>query len=225
MKFQIKTIADTECSMNLIDENYLKNILSHLIINRMFVSVNVRDINNVLHECIIYVMLNIFLNDIFQVAPTREQLHKKFHIMKNFKCKILLEMNILNAKQININFFNKIMMISTCKNLVILIRIIFKSNVRIKKIMHFKKKITISVKSVVKIPTYLKKKIFDNRNYFFESNQTNFTVAFEKIENFYIHICDCNLSFVQIKNDLFILMTLFKRVQLNTLIEYEKKML
>ena len=100
MKSQIKTIVDTECSMSLIDENYLKNILFNLIISKMSVSVNVRDINNALHECIIYVMLNIFLNDTFQIASTRKQLHRKFYIMKNFKCKILLKMNILNAKQI-----------------------------------------------------------------------------------------------------------------------------
>ena len=68
MKFQMKTIIDTECSMSLIDENYLKNILFNLIINKISASVNVRDINNVLHECIIYVKLNIFLNGTFQIV-------------------------------------------------------------------------------------------------------------------------------------------------------------
>ena len=160
MKFQIKTIVDTECSMSLIDENYLKNILSNLIISKMSISIKVCDINNALYECIIYVMLNIFLNDTSQTVLIREQLHKKFHIMKNFKCKIFLKMNILNAKQMNIDLINKIMIIFICKNLMILIKIIFKSNARIRKIVHSKKKIIISFKSVAKIPTYLKKKKF-----------------------------------------------------------------
>ena len=226
MKSQIKTIVDTKCSMSLIDENYLKNILFNLIISKMSVSINVRDIDNALHECITYVMLNVFLDGTSQIVSIRKQLHKEFHVVKNFKCKILLKMNILNVEQMNINLINKIMTISICKNLVVSIRITFKSNVRIRKIVHSKKKIIISVKSVVKISTYLKKKkFFDNKNYFFESNQTNFTIAFEKIEDFYTHICDCNFSFVQIKNDLLISMTLFKRSRLDTLIEYEKKML
>ena len=140
MKFQIKTIVDTKCSMNLIDEKYLKNILFNLIINKMFVSINVRDINNILHECIIYVMLNIFFDDTFQIISIRKQLHKEFHIMKIFKCKIFLKMNILNVKQLNINLINKIMVIFICKNLIILIKMIFKSNVRIRTIVHSKKK-------------------------------------------------------------------------------------
>ena len=224
MKSQMKTIADTECPMSLIDEKYLKNILSNLIINKMSASVNVRDIDNALHECIIYVMLNIFLNDTSQTVSTREQLHRKFHVIKNLKCKIFLKMNILNAKQMNIDLINKIIIIFICKNLVISIKIIFKSNIRIKKIVHSKKKIIISSKSVVKISTYFKKKkLSDNRDYLFEFNQTNFIAIFEKVESFYTHICDYNFSFVQIKNDLFISMILFKRVRLNTLTEYEKK--
>ena len=131
----MKTILDTKCSMNLIDENYLKNILSKLIINKMSVSVNVRDINNVLHECIIYVMLNIFLNDTFHIVSTRKQLHNKFHVVKNFKCKIFLKMNILDAEQMNIDLINKIMIIFICKDLVISIKIIFKLNARIKRII------------------------------------------------------------------------------------------
>ena len=224
MKSQMKAIADTGCSMNLIDEDYLKNILPNLIISRMPAPINVRGIGNALHECIIYVMLNIFLNGIFQAASIRRQLHKKFHIVKDLKCKILLEMDILDAKQMNIDLFNKVMMIPTCKNLVVSIRIALKPNARIKKIVHSKKKITISIKSVVKVPTYLKKKkLPDNRDYLFEPNQADFTAAFEKIEGFYTHICDCNLSFVQVKNDLFISMALPKRARLGTLTEYEKK--
>ena len=156
----MKTIVNTECSMSLIDENYLKNILFNLIINKMSISVNVRNINNVLHECIIYVMLNIFLNDTFQIVSPREQLHREFHIMKNFKCKILLKMNILNAKQMKIDFVNKIMMISICKNLIMSVRIILKSNARIKKIVHSKKNHHFSQISCQSFYIFEKKKFF-----------------------------------------------------------------
>ena len=102
----------------------------------MSVSINVRDINNVLHECITYVMLNVFLNDTFQIVSIRRQLHREFHVMKNLKCKIFLKINILNAEQMTINLTNKIMMIPICKNLMMSIKIILKSNARIRKIVH-----------------------------------------------------------------------------------------
>ena len=224
MKSQIKAIVDTECSMNLIDENYLKNILSNLIISKMSVSVNVRDIKNALHKCITYVILDIFLNESFETVLTWKHIHREFHIVKNLKCKFFLKMNILNAQQMKTNLFNKIMMIFICKNLIISIKIILKSNAQIRRMMHSKNEIVISVKSVIKMFTYLKKIFFfENRNYFFESNQANFVVVLKKIENFYIHICDCNLFFVQIRNDLFMSIVLFKRARLDTLIKYEKK--
>ena len=160
MKSQIKTIVDTECLMSLLDENYLKNILPNLIISKMPVSVNVRGIENILYKCIIYVMLDIFLNESSQTAPIRKHIHREFHVIKNFKCKIFLKINILNAKQMNIDLINKIMMIFICKNLIVSIKITFKSNVRIKKMIHSKKKIIIFVKSIVKVSTYLKKKLF-----------------------------------------------------------------
>ena len=208
--------------MNFIDEKYLKGILFDVIIIKMSKSINVREIENVFHKCSIYVLLNIYFDDLFRIVSIKEHLHKKIHVIKNLKCKILLDIDILNAKQINIDLINKVMIISTCQNLVVIIKIVSKSNVRIKRIVHVKK-IIIFDKTIIKMSIYLKKKLFDDRDYFFESNQTELTVVLKKIEGFYIHICNCNVDFVQIKNDKFISIVVFRRVRLRTFTKYEKK--
>ena len=220
----IEIVANTNCSMNLINEFYLLKILSNVSISQMPAPVNVRGIGNVHHECNFYVMLDLFLNGTSMIKSARGQLHREIHIVKNLKCKLLLKMNILKTKQINLNMLNKIMTIPICKNLMISIRITPKSNARIKRIVHSKKNTVIFVKTITKIPTYLKnKKLSNDKNFLFELNQKKLTAALKKTNGFYIHVCDCNLFFVQIRNDLTISVIISRRSRLSILIEYEKK--
>ena len=159
MKEIIETVANTKCSMNLIDEIYLTDIFSNAIISKMPAPINVRSIGNVVHENSIYFVLKIFLNEIADAKPARGQLTRKFHIIPDLKCRVLISMNILKPEKINIDLINKIMIIPTCRNLIVIIRIAPKPNAKIKKIIHVKNETIISVKTVAKVPTYLKKKI------------------------------------------------------------------
>ena len=159
MKKTIEIVANTKCSMSLIDEIYLIDIFFNVIVSKMSASVNVRGINNVVHENSIYFVLKIFLNEIANAKFSREQLTREFHIILDLKCKVFINMNILKSKKINIDLINKIMIISICRNLIVIIRIIPKSNARIRKIIHVKNETIIPVKTVVKVPTYFKKKI------------------------------------------------------------------
>ena len=227
MKEFIETVTNIECFMNLIDESYLLNNLFKINVSKMPTSMNVRDIGNAHHECNIYSILNVYLNETIKKTKfVRKQLTKEFHIVKDLKCKILIEMNILKTKQINIDMINKIMMIFTCKNLIVDIRIALKFNARIKRIIHFKNQnhnfVQIDHQG---IHISEKKKLSENRDYLFESNASELTVALGKTDDFYIHVCDCNIFVIQIKNDQPISIIFNRRVRLRTLTEYKKKML
>ena len=77
---------------------------------------------------------------------------------------------------------------------------------------------------MTKIQIYLKsKKLSNDKNYLFESNPKKLTVALKKADEFYIHVCDCNFFFVQIRNDLTIFVIISRRSRLGILNEYEKK--
>ena len=224
MKDFIEFVTDIECLMSFIDESYLLNILFKTTISKMPTSVNVRGIKNAFHECVAFIVLNVFLNETLNSKSVRNQLLREFHIIKNLKCRILIEMNVLEAEQISLNMINKVMIIPICKNLIIDIRIAPKPNVRIKRIVHSKKKTIIPLKTTAKISTYLKKrKLFNDRNYLFEFNVSELTIALKKAENFYIHVCDCNMFYVHVKNDRSTSIIFVCRARLKTLTEYEKK--
>ena len=167
----IKIVTNIECAMFFINENYFRKILFDENVIKMIVSINVKNIKNVYKKCDIYVFLILYLNDESKNVSVREYFRREIHVIKNLKCKLFFKMNILKTKQIIINLINKIMIIFTCKDLIMFIKIALKSNARIRRVIHFKNQVVIFFKSVTQISIYMKNKsLSDDKNYFFESN-------------------------------------------------------
>jgi hypothetical protein len=133
----IKDVIDTRCVMSLIDTRYLLISMSNIITIKMSL-INVKDINEIFHECISYVILDLYLDDIFEKKKKRDHFRREFHVVDDLRCKILIDMNILSSEQMRIDLISKSLFISTCRNLEILIRIALKSNARIKRVIHNK---------------------------------------------------------------------------------------
>ena len=167
----IEIVTNIECAMFFINKNYFRKILFDENVIKMIASINVKNIKNVHKKCDIYVLFVLYLNDESKSVFVCEYFRREIHVVKNLKCKLFFEMNILKAKQIIINLINKIMIIFTCKNLIVFIRIAFKSNARIRRVIHFKNQTVIFFKSMTQISIYMKNKsLLNDRNYFFESN-------------------------------------------------------
>ena len=168
----IKIVTNIECAMFFINEKYFRKILFDENVIKMIVLINVKNIKNVHKKCDIYVFLILYLNGESKDVSVREYFRREIHVIKNLKCKFFFEMNILKTKQIIINLINKIMIIFTCKNLIMFIKIASKSNARICRVIYFKNQIVIFFKSMTQISIYMKNKsLSDDKNYFFESNQ------------------------------------------------------
>jgi hypothetical protein len=190
----------------------------------MFAFINVRDIKNTLHQSSFYVVLNLYLLDIIDDKKIQEHIHKEFHLINELKCKIFMKLNIMTSKKMIINLTNKSFVIFICENLVTFIKINLKSNSRIRRIIHNKKLIKISSNSIVNIFTYLRdKKLSFNKDFFFDLNNDIFTKSSSDFDEFYTHVCDCNLTFVHVKNALINSMMISSKTRLKILIEYEKK--
>ena len=171
LKF-IEIVTNIECVVFFINEKYFRKLLFDENVIKMTVSINVKNIENVHKKCDIYVFFDLYLNGESKNTFFREYFRREVHVVKNLKCKFFFEMNILEAKQIIINLINKIMMIFTCRNLIVFIKIAFKSNARIRRVIHFKNQAVISFKSITQISIYMKNKLLsDDRNYFFKLNQ------------------------------------------------------
>lgn len=144
--------------------------------------------------------------------------------MNELKCKILIKLNIMTSKKLTINLIDKFFVILICENLIVFIRINFKSNSRIRRVIHSKKLIEISSNSIINIFTYLRdKKLQSNRNFLFEFNNNILTKSLRNLDEFFTHVCDCNLTFVHVRNALINSVIISSRTRLDTLIEYEKK--
>jgi hypothetical protein len=219
----IEDVIDTRCVMSLIDTRYLLISMSNIITIKMSL-INVKDINEVFHECILYVILDLYLDDIFEKKKRRNHLCKKFHVVDDLRCKILIDMNILSSKQMRIDLISKSLFISTCRNLEIFIKIALKSNARIKRVVHSKDITIISSNSIVSVSIYLKnKKLLSNRDFLFELDHEALENTLDDMRELYTHVCDCNLIFVHVKNELSTAMKISLRTRLRILIEYEKK--
>ena len=147
LKF-IKIVTNIQCAMFFINENYFRKILFDENVIKMIVSINIKNIKNILKKCDIFVFLILYLNDESKNVSVREYFRREIHIIKNLKCKFCLEMNIFEAKQIIVNLINKIMIIFACKNLIMFIQIASKSNARIRRVIHFKNQIVIFFKLI-----------------------------------------------------------------------------
>jgi hypothetical protein len=223
-KFAIERVVDIECVMSLMNTKYFISTLSKAIITKMSALINVRDINNVLHQSNSYVMFNLYLDEITIERKTRDHIKREFHLMNELKCKLLMRLNIMISKKMIINLTNKSFIILTCENLTIFIRINFKLNSQIRRIVHSKKSMTIFFNSIINISTYLREKKFSlNKNYFFESNHETFTTFLENTSELYTHVCECNLAFVHVRNELFKSTIISLKTRLNFLTEYEEK--
>ena len=220
----IEIVTNIECTMFFINENYFRKILFDENVIKMIVSINVKNIKNVHKKCDIYVFFALYLNDESKNVFVREYFRREVHVIKNLKCKFFFEMNILKAKQIIINLINKIIIIFTCKDLIMFIKIALKSNAQIRRVIHFKNQIVIFFKSMTQILIYMKNKSLSNdKNYFFKSNQQQLTIFLRQLNDLYIHVCHDNVTEVYVRNDKNMTIKISRQIRLKTLIKYETK--
>jgi hypothetical protein len=223
-KSLIERITDIECVMFLIDTKYLMTILSKIDIEKMSTSIKVRDIENVLHQFSAYIMLDLYLDELSNDKKIRDHIRREFDDVNDLKCKLFMRFNIMISEEMIINLKNKSLIIFICENMTILIRINLKSNSRIKRIVHSKKSVIIFSNSVMSVSIYLReKKLSFNKNFLFESNHDVLTISLDDMSDLYTHVCDCNLIFVHVRNDLFKSVIISLRTRLELLIEYEEK--
>jgi hypothetical protein len=223
-KSTIEGVVDIECAMSLIDVKYLTLTLPKVSIVEMLASINVRDIENVLHQFSAYVMLDLYLDELFDDKKIRDHMRREFHVMNDLKCKLLMRLDIMISEEMIINLADKSLIILTCEKLIVSIRINLKPNSRIRRIVHSKEFVIVFSNSVTSILTYMReRKLSFNRNFLFESNHDALTASLGDMSGLYTHVCDCNLVFVHVRNGLFKSVIISLRTRLGLLIEYEEK--
>ena len=87
-----------------------------------------------------------------------------------------------------------------------------------------KQEIIVFLKIVFNVKIYMRRKSLSvDRDYIFKFDRQLLTAFLRVTEDFYIHIVDCNMTMIQIKNDLSIPVRISRRVRLNLLTKYEEE--
>jgi hypothetical protein len=220
----IEGVADTGCVMFLVDTNYLNLTLSRATILKMPAPINVRGIDNALHQSCFYVMLDLYLDGLVNGKKARGHIRREFHLVDGLKCKLLMSLDVMVSEEMMINLTDKSLIISTCENLMISIRVNLKPNSRIRRIVHSKELVKVSSNSIISILTYLRgKKLSSNRDFLFESNNDTLTKSLSDLDDFYTHVCDCNLAFVHVRNARTDPVIISSRTRLGILTEYDEE--
>ena len=119
----------------LIDKNFLREILFKIQIKKIKELIIVKDIDSIIYFMNDYCIFNVYIFNVFKKRKLINHIHKKIHIINNFKIKILINIDIFEFKYININMIEKKLLIKNYNNLIINIKIKTKNHVDVRKII------------------------------------------------------------------------------------------
>jgi hypothetical protein len=211
--------ADSDCIMSLIDRIYLRKTLLSVKIFHTDSSVTIRNIEIVTHNCFEYVHLKVFILESKRIA----KLNRQAHVVDNLRAKFLMNMNILEPKEIILNFRRRKMTLSSCENLKVDIRITSKSitlNITsVNQIILTERLVSIFAKFVVTVSIKMKSTLSD-RDFLFQSICRDLNL--DQSDEIMTYIVSVNVVAVQVCNFIDESVIISRRARLDRIIEYEE---
>ena len=139
---------------------------------------------------------------------------KNIHVIDHLKANLLIKMNTFDSKEVIINLFKKSIIFTRCQNISMLIQFTTRDNIRIRRIVRTKRKLTISSRSIKTIIFFFEKK---NRYriviFFFEP----------QIKGVYFHFVNVEFNFVNVRNDNDLLFIISRYYKIESIMKYETK--
>ncbi len=125
----------------------------------------------------------------------------------------MLKINIINFEYIVVDANKRKLIIKSCRNLKIKLKINSKNNIKIKRIIKIKRSLVIVVYFILKVLIIIQNNILSNKNYIFKS------ILF----NAYFYIVDKNIFFVCVRNNCLTFFYILQYVTLKHLLEFKKQ--
>ncbi|SLM34772.1 probable transposable element [Lasallia pustulata] len=183
----IPICVDSGCTMSLIDRAFLKETLPKTKILRVDRPIGVRGIGSTRYSSDEYVILDVFLDGTINDAPAQAHMRREAHVVDSLKAKFLMGVDILAPERICLNLSEGKMVVRSCKDLVALIQITAKDNVRVRRIVRTEKRLVIPPSSVYKVLVEVRGRMpLPDRDFLFEPD----------LEGAYAHIVDSTVPFI-----------------------------
>ena len=209
------------CSLSINERAYINKIFSNVEVKQLVTSLLIRNIRNIIYNFNKYIVIDIFINNYIKKNNKQISTINKFsieiYIVDNFKANLLLNNNVFKVQRVAININTQIATLINCNTLIISINITIKKNADQKRTIKIKIDFKISTKVIVKILIFFHNNLFDDRNFFFESQCQQ---SFNHKNSVFAHIVNAIINYVIIRNINQLSITLRKRFQFDTLIKY-----
>lgn len=129
-------------------------------------NIKIKNIDSTIHDNSKYVILNLCFKGKCHDEKIIIHIKTEFHFVKNLKIKILINMNVMDSKQMIFNFDNNFLVISICQKMKIFIFFHRKKSF-IDKTVKTTSQTIISMNKIMTISMQMKNNILKNRNYSF----------------------------------------------------------
>jgi hypothetical protein len=181
---------NTSIEASLADKQFVLKRLSKAHIHLMISFLTVREIGVNVHETKKYVNFSIYLSS--KDDKNMTEIHRKMHLVEDLKANMLIENDILESKEIIIDIQEKKVIISSCQNMIIEVKIHQKES-------FVRRNVINQFVSVISLDFYAKilykiRDLSTNRNFLFES--------FSEVSVFiYAHVIDVKTIDVIVRNE------------------------
>ena len=210
----IDVCFDIDVDVNLINENFFRRQNFDVSIRKMIIFLTIRDFDTNQHETINYVICFLYFentqkNDVFFKIIIR----RKMHLISHFKINMLIKNDIIIFENIVIDSTKKQIHIDNC-DIIVFVKIRFRNTQTQQRFIHAKKIIILSSRNQLIISIHqFNDELFENRDFFFEFDDTKFI--------FYVHLIDFFIKIVLISNDIDKIIKIFRNYRLNKFVEFD----
>ena len=200
--------VDIEVDITLTNTKFFKSIAKNVSIRTIIISITIRDLKINKHFTVKYVIVSMYFSEKNEKREAvKTKITREVHLMNNLKTNMLIKNDILKSKKFDIFTFTSSAYIESCET-VISIFIKNRSAFRTTSV-HFTKTRIISFH--VEISILIHKILLFERDYLFESAETNFFI--------YSYIVDTITNVILVRNNDNRLIRILKNCRLNKLIE------
>ncbi len=157
--------------MSLSDREFIESITSNFAtkIRKLTSSILIRDIENKIHNSDEYILMNDFIKEtLWNDTSAIAFFQREVHLMNDFKMKMLIDVDILSSKRIQINLNDRILQINSCQDIIVKINIVTRKKANLKRIVKSWEKIIVSSHAFLKILVKIKD-LSKNQDFIFES--------------------------------------------------------
>ena len=186
---------DTELEVTIANRRFFFRQNSDLSIRTMTTSLTVREIATDQHQTSEYVIASMYFLDQKNDKIVKIMIRREIHLMNNLKINMLIDNDVTDSEKWNIDNEHSKTTIDNCDVTIFIdIRRRSSTDQSMHKSVHIKKTIIVSSQSEMIISIhYLVDNISNDRDYLFESNETEFIL--------YAHLMNIFIEAILVRND------------------------